>query len=88
MSDEPLIVLESAARSWPELCYAAGLASSRSEARRLIKQGALHADDERVHEASTVPPPDTTVTLRKGRRIERPVRIASVVPRYEDNDAA
>jgi tyrosyl-tRNA synthetase len=64
--------------SWPHLFVAAGLASSLSEARRLIKGGGLYARDEKVLEDWPEPREvlgSDVVVLRKGKRERRAVRL-------------
>ena len=64
--------------SWAGLFVAAGLTSSLSEARRLIKGGGLYANEERITEATAPPEPpgDGVLMLRKGKRERRAVRLA------------
>jgi tyrosyl-tRNA synthetase len=71
---EETVVPRADAATWPALFLAAGLVSSLSEARRLIKGGGLYADDERVTEASPAPSGDVLM-LRKGKRDRRAVRL-------------
>ena len=61
--------------SWAHLFLAAGLVSSLSEARRLIKGGGLYAGEERITEGAA-PPTEGALVLRKGKRERRAVRIA------------
>jgi len=60
--------------SWPHVFLQAGLVSSLSEARRLIKGGGLYVGDERIEEDSA-PPSGVVVVLRKGKRERRAVRL-------------
>ena len=77
LEDAQRVAFERAA-SWPALFLEAGLVSSLSEARRLIKGGGLYADEERVTEDSAPPQPSGDVLmLRKGKRERRAVRVAS-----------
>jgi tyrosyl-tRNA synthetase len=73
-AEETVVTAEDAA-SWPALFLAAGLVSSLSEARRLIKGGGLYAGDERLTEDSPPPAPDGVLMLRKGKRERRAVRV-------------
>jgi tyrosyl-tRNA synthetase len=59
--------------SWAHVFLAAGLVSSLSEARRLIKGGGLYADDDRITEDAQPQPGDCV--LRKGKRERRAVRL-------------
>jgi tyrosyl-tRNA synthetase len=74
---EAVEVPPDALASWPALFVAAGLASSLSEARRLIKGGGLYADERRITEDDAPPLLDGVVMLRKGKRERRAVRLAS-----------
>ncbi|HEX2085701.1 MAG TPA: tyrosine--tRNA ligase [Solirubrobacteraceae bacterium] len=67
----------SAVVSWAHLFQAAGLVSSLSEARRLIKGGGLYVGDERVTEATPLPDvaAEDVLLLRKGKRERRAVRL-------------
>jgi tyrosyl-tRNA synthetase len=73
-AEETVVTAEDAA-SWPALFLAAGLVSSLSEARRLIKGGGLYAGDERVTEDTPPPATDGVLMLRKGKRERRAVRL-------------
>jgi tyrosyl-tRNA synthetase len=74
---EAIAVEGDAFASWPHLFVAAGLASSLSEARRLIKGGGLYAGEERLAEDSPPPAPPSggVLLLRKGKRERRAVRL-------------
>jgi tyrosyl-tRNA synthetase len=63
--------------SWPHLFLAAGLVSSLSEARRLIRGGGLYAGDDRLSEDTPAPALEggAVLMLRKGRRERRAVRL-------------
>jgi tyrosyl-tRNA synthetase len=74
---EAIEVERDAAASWPALFVAAGLASSLSEARRLIKGGGLYADDRRIAEDDEPPRAEGLLMLRKGKRERRAVRLIS-----------
>jgi tyrosyl-tRNA synthetase len=63
------------AATWPATFLEAGLVSSLSEARRLIKGGGLYVDDERVTEDRPPPEGDGVLVLRKGKRERRAVRL-------------
>ena len=65
--------------SWAHLFLAAGLVSSLSEARRLIKGGGLYANEERVGEETSPPRLSTgdVLLLRKGKRERRAVRLGT-----------
>ena len=52
----------------PGLLVAAGLASSNAEAARLIEQGAIAVDEQRVTDRSAAIPARSGVVLRRGRR--------------------
>ncbi len=73
---EAVPVARDALSSWPAVFVAAGLVSSLSEARRLIKGGGLYAGEERVTEATPLPElgADDVLLLRKGKRERRAVR--------------
>ena len=59
-----------------ELFVAAGLTSSRNEARRLAQQGGLSLDDRRVADANaSFEPASEVVLLRAGRKHVRYVRL-------------
>lgn len=58
---------------WERIAVHAGLAASRSEARRMIQGGGLYYDEDRVSEDLPLPSPGTlsdrgAVILRKGKR--------------------
>jgi tyrosyl-tRNA synthetase len=74
---EAVPVEREALASWPHLFLAAGLVSSLSEARRLIKGGGLYAADERVTEDTPEPSlaGEDVLLLRKGKRERRAVRL-------------
>jgi tyrosyl-tRNA synthetase len=63
--------------SWAHLFLAAGLVSSLSDARRLIKGGGLYAADERVTDDRPAPQigEGEVLHLRKGKRERRAVRL-------------
>ena len=67
-ADMPEIVVPAGGMQLIELLTANGLASSRSEARRLVKQGAVKLDDQRVDDAETTVDPSDGAVLRVGRR--------------------
>lgn len=52
----------------PQVLTAAGLATSNSEARRLIRQGAVEVDGERVSEVDRELSPDKEYLVRVGKR--------------------
>ena len=54
----------------PQVLTASGLTSSNSEARRLIQQGAVEVDDERVLDVNQAlkPEPDRKYKVRVGKR--------------------
>jgi len=69
-SDLPEVSLVGVAQSLAlsSAVVAAGLASSGSEARRLIEQGAIRVDGEKVSDSSKSIPNNVTVILSRGRR--------------------
>ncbi|MDZ4198681.1 MAG: tyrosine--tRNA ligase [Kiritimatiellia bacterium] len=56
----------------------AGLAPSRSEARRLIKAGAVRLDEERISDPQAAPTPRDGAILRVGKRGFARIRVASL----------
>ena len=50
---------------------AAGLASSKGAARRLVSQGAVSVDGERVSDPEAAPDADRSFVLRVGRKMKR-----------------
>ncbi|HUF11719.1 MAG TPA: tyrosine--tRNA ligase [Longimicrobiales bacterium] len=68
--DEPSLAAEGGEVSALRLLVAAGLASSNSEAGRLIEQGAIAIDDRRVEDrnARVGAAPGTPLVLRRGKR--------------------
>ena len=59
--------------NWEQIAVRAGLAASRSEARRMIQGGGLYYDEERVSDELPVPSAGAlsgrgAVILRKGKR--------------------
>jgi len=63
-----------------QLCKQAGLTASTSEAIRLIEQGGLRLDGERISDRGLVVPAGKTVTVQAGKRKFARVTIASVRP--------
>lgn len=51
-----------------DVMYAAGLARSKSDARRLVQQGAVRLDGQRVEHIEAVVDPETEHVLQVGRR--------------------
>jgi tyrosyl-tRNA synthetase len=74
---ETVSVARDALASWAHLFLAAGLVSSLSEARRLIKGGGLYAAEQRVTEDAPAPElaGEDVLLLRKGKRERRAVRL-------------
>jgi len=66
-SDMPTFVLAEP-MNVVELMVAAGLAPSKSQARRLIAQGGVRFDDERVTSADLIVPARAGAVLRVGKR--------------------
>jgi tyrosyl-tRNA synthetase len=64
--------------TWPDLFVAAGLASSKGEARRLIQGGGLYVGDRKIGPDDAPPTaddfPDDVTVLRKGRKTRVPVQ--------------
>ena len=58
-----------------EVIREVGFASSTSEALRLVKQGAVRLDDERVEDGRRLLPPETDAILKVGKRRLARVRI-------------
>jgi len=54
----------------PGLLVATGLASSNSEAMRLVEQGAVHVDEQRIDDRHAMIPaePGGEITIRRGKR--------------------
>ena len=74
----PEVTLQSDGRgiAIPQLCKQAGLTASTSEAIRLIDQGGLKLDGERVSDKALVVAPGTTVIVQAGKRKFARVRVA------------
>ncbi|MGH7476482.1 MAG: tyrosine--tRNA ligase [Longimicrobiales bacterium] len=69
-TDDPRLRTADGAVWLPGLLVAAGLAASNSEAIRLIEQGAVAVDDDRVASRNAAVPAEagTSVVLRRGKR--------------------
>lgn len=59
-SDIPQVAIAESALGIAQLLVRCGLASSNSEARRLVEQGAVRIDEERIHD------PRVQISIRKG----------------------
>ncbi len=66
----PEVTVHTAGRGMPisQLCKQANLTGSTSEALRLIQQGGLRLDGERISDRSLVVPAGTTVVVQAGKR--------------------
>ena len=51
------------------LATAIGITASNGEARRLIAQGGLSLDDNKIEDANMVVPADKTVIVKKGKKV-------------------
>ena len=68
--DMPEVTLDGPEEGIPlgELVRRAGLATTNAEAMRLISQGAVRLDGERISDRTLAVPPGTTIVLQVGKR--------------------
>jgi tyrosyl-tRNA synthetase len=69
-AEMPEVTLHGTGQGLPiaQLCKQANLTDSTSEALRLIQQGGLRLDGERVSDKSLTIPPGRTVVVQAGKR--------------------
>jgi len=67
-SDIPIISISSDKIGLLDLMFNAGLVKTKSEARRLVKQGAVKLDDEKISDEKLILTPKEDMVLQSGKR--------------------
>ena len=67
-SDIPIISISSDKIGLLDLMFNAGLVKTKSEARRLVRQGAVKLNDEKISDEKLILTPKEDMVLQSGKR--------------------